>query len=654
MSIAKMKKLSVIGLVSNREELMEKLMTLGVVEITDQEDKLSDSQWHEMVARDSDEQTVAEYESQISGVSQALSVLEKYGTGKKPLLHTKKPITLREFQEALERKQQIEEKVAHINSLSARHAELTNSINKTQSLKLSLEPWIKYDVPLEEKETSTADIILGVVPSTVDALQFINELEEKVPESMAKLLKSDAEQHYIYVVCLKEKRDDADDVFRTYGFSKVHFGDMKGTVKENISALEKKVEELTAEKVQIEESIRDREGDSEDLELLYDKLVILRDKAAIRQNLLVTKKTFYMSGWLPAKVADKVSSLLEEVGCYYQIEDPEKGEETPVLLLNGGFSTPFEAITKLYALPDSRSIDATPFFSLSYAIFFGMMLGDAAYGVVLAVITGLILKKYKLEGMKYQLIKMFFFCGISTAFWGAMFGGWFGDLVAVVGKTFFNADVSIPPIWFSPLDDPMKLLLFCFLLGGIHLFIGMGLNGWLSIKDGRPLDALFDVGLWYLLLISVTLLLVGIVPTVAKWMAIIGAVGIVLTGGRHKRGLGKVIGGFGSLYGITGYLSDVLSYSRLLALGLASSVIASVVNNMGSFGGPGIKGVILMAVAFIIGHTYNFAINGLGSFVHSCRLQYVEFFGKFYVSGGEAFQPFGENTKYVDILREEN
>ena len=234
-----------------------------------------------------------------------------------------------------------------------------------------------------------------------------------------------------------------------------------------------------------------------------------------------------------------------------------------------------------------------------------------------------------------------------------MFGGWFGDLVAVVGKTFFNADVSIPPIWFSPLDDPMKLLLFCFLLGGIHLFIGMGLNGWLSIKDGRPLDALFDVGLWYLLLISVTLLLVGIVPTVAKWMAIIGAVGIVLTGGRHKRGLGKVIGGFGSLYGITGYLSDVLSYSRLLALGLASSVIASVVNNMGSFGGPGIKGVILMAVAFIIGHTYNFAINGLGSFVHSCRLQYVEF-GKFYVSGGEAFQPFGENTKYVDILREEN
>jgi V/A-type H+-transporting ATPase subunit I len=272
----------------------------------------------------------------------------------------------------------------------------------------------------------------------------------------------------------------------------------------------------------------------------------------------------------------------------------------------------------------------------------------------MAVITGLILKKYKLEGMKYRMVKLFFYCGISTAFFGALFGGWFGDIVTVAGKTFFNVDITVPPIWFNPLDDPMKLLIFCFIIGGIHIFIGMGLSAWLSIKDGRPLDAVFDVGLWYLLLIGATLLLIGVIPDVAKWMAIIGAVGILLTAGRNKKGIGKIIGGLGSLYGITGYLSDVLSYSRLLALGLASSVIASVVNTMGSFGGSGIKGVVLMTFAFVVGHTYNFAINGLGSFVHSCRLQYVEFFGKFYESGGEAFQPFGENTKYVDILREEN
>jgi len=652
-SIARMKKLSVIGLVSERDELMEKLMALGVVQIKDQETKLEDDHWKEMVTRDEDEDTVSAYDSRIAKVNQALDIIAKYGVGKKPLLHTKKLISLKDFRKALEEEERIEEKIALVNSLATRHAEISNSINKTETLKLSIEPWRGLDLPLEEQGTKTTDLILGVVPADTDVDRFKATLEEK-SLSAAELVHSDANQHYLYVLCMKDQRNEVDDVFRDFGFSKVQFADMKGTVEENISVLEKKEAELAEEKRKVEDSIRSHEPDKEEMELLYDKLIILRDKAAIRQNLLITKRAFYLDGWLPARAEEKVSSLLTDMGCYFQIEEPAKGEETPVLLLNSRLNEPFEAITKLYALPDSRAIDATPFFALSYAIFFGMMLGDAAYGIIMMVMTGLILKKYKLEGMKYQMIKLFFYCGISTTFWGAMFGGWFGNLVTVVGGTFFNVDVSIPPIWFNPLEDPMKLLLFCFLLGGIHIFIGMGLDAWLSIKDGRPLDALFDVGLWYLLLIGVTLLMIGIVPEVAKWMAIIGAAGILLTAGRSKRGIGKLIGGLGSLYGITGYLSDVLSYSRLLALGLASGVIASVVNTMGSFGGSGLIGVLVMTFAFVVGHSYNFAINGLGSFVHSCRLQYVEFFGKFYKSGGEAFQPFGENTKYVNILREEN
>jgi len=653
MSIARMKKLSVIGLVSDRDELMEKLMAMGVVEIRDQEAKLDDDQWKEMVTRDEDDNTVSAYDSRIAKVNQALDTIAKYGLGKKPLLHTKKLISLKDFRKALEEESRIEDKIALINSLSARHAEISNAINKAETLKLSIEPWRELELPLEEQGTKTTDLILGILPVDTDVDQFKTALEEKTL-SATELVHSDANQHYLYVLCMKDQRNEVDDVFRDFGFSKVQFIDMTGTVKENISTLEKKEEELAEEKGKVEDSIRSHEVDQQELELLYDKLIILRDKAAIRQSLLITNNVFYLDGWLPARAEEKVSSLLTDMGCYFEMEEPAKDEETPVLLLNSSLSMPFEAITKLYALPSSKALDATPFFALSYAVFFGMMLGDAAYGIIMMVVTGLILKKYKLEGMKYQMIKLFFYCGISTTFWGAMFGGWFGDIVTVVGKTFFNADVSIPPIWFDPLEDPMKLLLFCFLLGGIHIFIGMGLNAWLSIKDGRPLDALFDVGFWYLLLIGVTLLVVGVAPGVTKWMAILGAVGILLTAGRNKKGIGKIIGGLGSLYGITGYLSDVLSYSRLLALGLASGVIACVVNTMGSFGGSGIKGVLVMTFAFVVGHTYNFAINGLGSFVHSCRLQYVEFFGKFYESGGEAFQPFGENTKYVNIIREEN
>ena len=654
MSIARMKKLSVIGLVSSREELIERLMTLGVVEITDQEQKLSDNQWCEMVTRDADENTVSVYDGQIAKASQALEIIEKYSSGKKPLLRIKKSIALQEFQKMLEGEQGIGEDITQINALSVRHAELTNASNKTEALKLSLLPWLEHDLPLEELGTKTTDLILSVVPVAVDVDQLKKELAEKAPASVAELIHSDTEQHYFWILCLKTERSEVDEVFRSYGCSQVHVGNLTGTARENVRVLERKAEELADAKCQVEDSIRSYESEKQKLEIFFDKLVILRNRAAIRKNLLVTKKTFYLEGWVPASAAAKACNLLAEIGCYYQIEDPAKDEETPVLLLNGGFSMPFEAVTKLYALPDSRSIDATSFFSLSYAIFFGMMLGDAAYGVVLAVVTGFVLRKYKLEGMTYQLVKMFFYCGISTIFWGAMFGSWFGDIVTVVAKTFFQADVTIPALWFFPLEEPMKLLIFCFILGGIHLFLGMGLNAWLSIKDGRPWDAFFDVGLWYVLLIGITLLLVGAVPQFAKWLAIIGAVGILLTAGRNRKGFGKIIGGFTGLYNITGYLSDVLSYSRLLALGLASGVIASVVNILGSFGGAGIKGILVMMLVFVIGHTYNFLINGLGSFVHSSRLQYVEFFGKFYVSGGKAFQPFRENTRYVDILKEVN
>ncbi|GAB1475906.1 V-type ATP synthase subunit I [Bacillota bacterium] len=654
MSIARMKKLSVIGLASDREELMEKLMAMGVVEIRAQEEKLSDDVWREAVGRDGDEKTVSAYEARISRVSQALDVIQKHSNEKSPLLRTRRPVKADDFQRAYSEEEKTNERVSAVNSLSSRHAEFSNLINKGESLRLSLIPWAEYDLPLEEAGTRTADIIPGALPAVSDAGLFIEEMEQKIPASHVEIVHKDDEQHYLYVICDKTKRGVAEEIFRDYGFSKMNFNDLEGTAGENIASAEERIKQLSKEKSDIEEEIRTHEKDRQELELLHDSLIIKRDRADIRHKLLVTKKSFTLEGWLPAAADGKVSGLLSDMGCYFEITDPEKNEETPILLLNGSLSMPFESITKLYALPGSGSIDATPFFALSYAIFFGMMLGDAAYGIIMTLVTGMVLKKYKLEGMKYQLIKMFFYCGIATTFWGAMFGGWFGNIVSIVGKTFFNADVSIPPIWFDPLAEPMKLLIFCFILGGIHLFLGMGLNAWLSIKDGRPWDAVFDVGFWYLLLIGATLLLVGVVPVMAKWMAITGAVGILLTAGREKRGIGRIIGGLGSLYGITGYLSDVLSYSRLLALGLASGVIASVVNTMGSFGGTGIKGVLIMTFAFVVGHTYNFAINALGSFVHSCRLQYVEFFGKFYVSGGEAFKPFNENTKYVYIQREEN
>ena len=261
------------------------------------------------------------------------------------------------------------------------------------------------------------------------------------------------------------------------------------------------------------------------------------------------------------------------------------------------------------------------------------------------------------------------YCGISTLIWGILFGGYFGNIVDIVSQKFFGTTITVPALWFIPLNDPMKLLMYSMLFGMIHLFVGLGIKGYMCLKEKKIMDFFCDVVLWFMLLIGLILMLLpseifssisqiqivfpDAVNLVAKGLAIAGAVGILLMSGRDKKNpaLRLALGAY-DLYNITGWLSDVLSYSRLLALGLATGVIASVINQMGSMLPNNIAGVILFLVIFVIGHTLNLAINLLGAYVHTNRLQFVEFFGKFYEGGGRAFHPFTPDTKYVDVKEE--
>ena len=298
------------------------------------------------------------------------------------------------------------------------------------------------------------------------------------------------------------------------------------------------------------------------------------------------------------------------------------------------------------------------------------MLSDAAYGAIVSIACGVLILKFPRmsEGMK-KSIQLFFWCGLSTLFWGIMFGGYFGEVINVVSRTFFGHEVGIKALWFVPLNNPMKLLIYSMVFGLIHLFTGLGIKGYMCIRDKKYVDFLCDVVLWYVFLFGLILLLIPtdifasiaqvqitfppVVNAIAKWASILGAVGIVLMSGRANKNFGlRIALGAYDLYNVTGWLSDVLSYSRLLALGLATGVIAQVVNQMGSMGGKSVFGVILFVIVFIIGHVFNIAINLLGAYVHTNRLQYVEFFGKFYEGGGSAFHPFRENTNYADVKEE--
>lgn len=676
MSIAKMEKLAVIGLSNTKDKLIADLADLGVVEITERfipgADEIKDPDAPEALESqaseikkpqevfdkvDGDLDFVSTIEGEMSRTDTALDTLKRYSKEKEPLFATKKVINGERLKDLLNRRAEIEGYISSILRLNYRLHMTDEKINKMSSDLASLKPWIVYDVPLDISETKFTNIELGVVPSTVNLDNIKEKFSELELPSDISVVNSDRELIYLAVVMMKEGTDNVLGILKQYGFTQLPFQGFEGRVSDNIEKITKQIDEQKDVRRELEDEVAGYGKMQQDIEFLSDYLTIERDRERIKSKMRVTKRTFNFEGWVPSHLKDGVERILDRYGCHYEYREPLEGEEVPVMIENSAAVTPFEAVTQMYSMPDYKGFDPTKWFAIFYAMFFGIMLSDAGYGLVITIATFVALKKFELEGMTKKMVKMFMYCGIATVFWGAMFGGWFGDLIPVVADVLFGKKVEIKPIWFNPIDDPTRLLIWSLGFGVVHIFLGMAINAYMLIKRGHFWDAVFDVFSWYVLIIGAIMYgaLGNSNPMLGKiglYMAVIGAAVLLLTGGRKNKGFGKVTGGLGALYGITGYVSDILSYSRLLALGLATGVIASVVNTMGSLGGRGIVSFIVLIVVGIVGHSFNMAINILGAFVHSSRLQYIEFFGKFYEDGGEEFDPFRNETKYIRILKE--
>ena len=660
MAIVEMSKLSVICLNSRKKKFIKELMDLGVVEISKPMSGSEENVIPEGTFLANNSAEVSHLDAQIAAYGAAIDILDSYYDGKKSLFNTRKEVTEEDFIRNVEQNESYVKEIAEkISVLQKKINDNKAEINRLSILIKGLEPWRDFDLPLENTGTKTSTIFTGVVPIKTNTDNLLNAVLEEAPSAVIQKVSSDKIQNYLCFICLKEEKPKVLETLRQFSFTSVVLNDNSGTAAEAISKYEKTTARLNEEIELSVSELKELSKDIEKIECIYDDLLIKRDRAKAVGDFINTKKVFCFDGWLPVDSIEKVKQVLDKNECYYEISEPIKNEETPIMLKNNKFASPFEAVTVMYSMPLATEVDPTPIMAPFYFLFFGLMLSDAAYGIILSLACFALLKKFKLEGTMKKMVTMFFWCGISTFFWGALFGGWFGDAVAVFSKTFLGREIVINPIWIDPLQEPMTLLIFSLILGAIHMFVGMGMQAYMLIKNGKALDALFDVGLWYMLLIGLVLFGVGSMITpalssVGKWMALIGAVGIVVTGGRNKKGFGKITGGFGSLYGITNYLSDVLSYSRLLALGLATGVVAKVVNILGSLAGSGVVGIIVFIAVFLFGTVFNLAINALGAYVHSCRLQYVEFFGKFYTGGGKPFEPFVGKTKFVKIVNKED
>ena len=674
MAVVEMQKISISAHRSNRKAILETLQKLEVIQVVEAD--LDETGLRHKNTADAR----ATFEKNADLADQALAILDKYVPEKQGMLSGlagKELIDDASFDKVVESQQDCMAVARKIVRNEKEISECSGNILKNENQKESLVPWMNLDVPMSFTGTDKTAAFIGSVQGVCDEAQvyaLIKEKAEGVEELSVTVLSSESDMTNIFVLCLKEAREKVESALRSLGFAKPPQA-VLGVPKKVAEDLDRDTEKQKTEIERLKKGIEEYAGSREDLRVVSDYYRTRAEKYRLLGTIPQTRKAFFIEGWVPAESAEAVAKLLtEKYGAVVDYEEKKEGETEPTLLRNNKFSRNYEPVLASYGLPQHGKVDPTTIMSFFYMFFFGMMLSDAGYGLLMVIGCGIALLKFPrmAQGMR-KMLTMFFWCGVSTVFWGIMFGGFFGDVIDVVAKTFFGytGDKIVKPLWFDPLTSPMRLLIWCMLFGIIHLFFGLGIKGYQYLKDGDIVGFVSDIIAWYAFLIGLILMLLPtdlfaniaqmqfnfppFVAPLAKGLAIGGMVVILLMSGRANKNWGlRIALGAYDIYGVTGWLSDALSYSRLLALGLATGVIASVINTMAAMvgEGKGIIGLIIFFIIFIIGSVLNFAINLLGAYVHTNRLQYVEFFGKFYDGGGEPFEPFETKTKYIEFNKE--
>ena len=678
MAVQQMQKFGICALKTHRQAILDELQALGITELNFSRFKYTKMKY--LTTEDTTDQRQV-YEKNVQNIERALETLRKYDEAKGSLLDSmfggKETIGRADYDAVLAKEEELREANIKVNQLSHRIASLQGENQKLASDIEGLKPWMSLDVPMNFSGTKETAFFIGSLPGeqTADTVaQEIAKAEAGFTAYHMEVLFQEKTTTYLAFLCRKNDADRLENALRAIGFARPTT--TAGKVPEELAQdYQKKIEENGQAIEEAEAAIKELVPYRKDLEIMADAYRMRADKYEAMGQMPQTKNTFFISGFVPTNAVSLLEKrVVEPYGCHLEV-DEIKGD-APVMMKNNWFAQTYEGVLGSYGFPKKGEFDPSMIMAMFYVFFFGMMLSDFGYGLLLTVGGAFILKKFKNmdEGMR-KSVRMFFFGGISTMFWGIMYGSYFGDLPDVIAREFMGITLAegqhiIPPVWFEPIQNPMKLLIFCLLFGLIHLFVGLGIDAYSNLKKGDVKAFLWNDLMWYLLIIGLILMLLpttimtsimssfipngitfpGPVNTLAKVLAIVGALGIILFSGRRaKNPVKRIMIGLYDLYGITSWLSDLLSYSCLLALGMATGIIAQVINMIGTMFGSGILKVIILIVVFVVGSALNLFINTLGAYVHSNRLEFVEFFSKFYEGGGKPFEAFHRETKYINL-----
>lgn len=634
-----MKHLRLLGMESEREALLKTMQDLECVEISHIDG--SEEALKTGLAKP-DDRALLNAQEESRAYRAALAALDRFAPEKKGLFRKRQGVSRASFFDE-ENERQARAAAEAINADMRRLGEIESERTKNEALRASLTPWLAVDAPLDSTD-GVLSLLFGTVGATVtdDALRALSD-------SLSGLLtwqqaSSDKTLRYLLIACHKSVKEQALSALRELGFSTVSFRGMTGTAKENDKKLEAALAALESERREIERRVEGFGGNRETLLEASDRAAILLRREEAKSRLIETDKVFLLEGWLPADRCTALEKALEPFTCAVETREPAEDEypQVPVQLRNNKLTRPLNMVTEMYSLPAYGTLDPNPLMAPFFILFYGIMMADMGYGLLMMIASVIIGKKYRPRGTSGELFSLLGLCGLSTFIVGAMTGGFFGDFLTQLVAIVSPGTVFTLPKLFDPLDDLTMILIGSMALGLVQIITGMAISLIEKCRRKKILDAFFEEITWWIVFLGIALAVLKKGTAVLYLGCALVLLGPIVQG----KGWGKLTGVFGSIYNhVTGYFGDILSYTRLMALMLAGSVIAQVFNMLAAMPGN----VIAFLIISMLGNAMNFGLNLLGCYVHDLRLQCLEFFNKFYVDGGKPFRPMTLDTEYVDL-----
>ena len=650
MAIVKMKGLRLLAMRSDREALLELLQGMGCVEI-DEPDQ-DPQTWQGLLSQlgsqtlsRPDGQALSQAREDLQAAQRALAVLKRHGDKGRGLLAPRPRLTRQQLfdgeEQGKQAVQQVLEADRQLAALEAQHSKLLTQ-------RAALAPWLELNIPLDTASTQEMVVQFGTVTAGVELEQVQRAVEGASELAQLTQANVDRDVRYCLLVCHTSAQEEVLQALRDFGWFRMNLSGWTGTAKENDQRIARELEQNEQESAQAEQQLAQLTSLAEPIRQAADRASVRINREEGRSRLLDTEKTFLLEGWVPAGNWPQLESQLKNYPCAWELRDPTEEEypKVPVKLKNNWFTRPLSMVTEMYSLPAYNGLDPNPLMAPFFILFYGIMMADMGYGLLMMIASVVVLKKSRPRAGMHNFFALLGLCGVSTFIMGALTGGFFGDFISQLLKL-INPESTFVWFWptlFTPLEDTMMILVGAMALGFVQILVGMAISFVKKLRRGQVMDAIWEEVTWWVVFAGLALAILGVTNLVIILGGVMVVAGPILT----EKGFGKITGIFGSLYNhVTGYFGDILSYSRLMALMLAGSVIAQVFNTLGAIPGN----VVIFIIISMLGNALNFALNLLGCYVHDLRLQCLEYFNKFYEDGGKPFRPMKLDTNYYDVVK---